>query len=86
MVLGSRPGAGSSLPIPQPGLLLSGHTVSHVVLSPGARSSSGIGWLPEPNLLWKELGTGIRQRLSCICLQTSACGGVCVWGRGNCVG
>lgn len=46
----------------QAGLLLSGHTLSHVALSPGARSSRGLGRLPETNLLWKELGTGIGQR------------------------
>ena len=48
---------------PQAGLLLSGHTLSHVALSPGARSSRGLGWLPETNLLWKGVFTaGGRRR------------------------
>lgn len=81
-MLGSRLGAGSSFPAPQSGLVLSGHTLSHVALSPGALSSSGVGWLREPSPLWKELGAGIRQRLGHICLQTSAYGEMYVWGPG----
>lgn len=65
---------------PQAGLLLSGHTLSHVALSPGARSSRGLGWLPETNLLWKGLGTGIGQRSylpADFCTWRDVCGG---WG------
>lgn len=64
----------------QAGLLLSGHTLSHVALSPGARSSRGLGRLPETNLLWKELGTGIGQRSHLpadFCTWRDVCGG---WG------
>ena len=92
LALGSWPGAGSSPHLHPPpctsqsGRLLSGHTLSHVALSPGALSSSGVGQLPGPNLLWKELGAGIRQRRGHSCLQTSACGGVCVWGQGRLCG
>ena len=63
---------------PQAGLLLSGHTLSHVALSPGARSSRGLGRLPETNLLWKELGTGIGQRAylpADLCTWRDVCGG-----------
>ena len=82
---------------PQAGLLLSGHTLSHVALSPGARSSRGLGRLPETNLLWKELGTGIGQRAylpADLCTWRDVCGGVggyapaldlvrCLYGRGQ---
>lgn len=79
VVLGWRPRAGSPSLVSR---LLSGHTHSHVALSPGTVFQQG--WpASEPSLLWKELGAGTRQRLSHICLQTSACGEMRVWGRGG---
>lgn len=59
------------------------HTLSHVARSPGARSSRGLGWLPETNLLWKELGTGIGQR-SYLPADFCTWRDVCVGGGGLC--